>query len=140
MLKEISTTVTLSKVLLSKEFLRMYSTAIPLCLWILLANCNYLLSLTLFQAQEIVSWLLNLSKIPSQPRTIKSWSLLILNDFISGSAITTFGFPPYLESLASASPKVLDTESRPGKTLRGPTMISFLEGLALSIFWAVVLW
>jgi len=39
---------------------------------------------------------------------------------ISGSAITTYGFPPYLGSFASISPKVLETESLPGKTLGGP--------------------
>ena len=50
---------------------------------------------------------------------------MILNDLISGSAITTLGFPPKFESLASASPKVLETDSLPGKTLKGPTIISF---------------
>jgi hypothetical protein len=60
---------------------------------------------------------------------MKSCSFTILNDFISGVGITTFGFPPTFEILASASPKVLETESLPGRTLRGPTMISFLLGL-----------
>ena len=34
---------------------------------------------------------------------------MILKDLISGSAITTFGLPPYLINLASASPNVLET-------------------------------
>jgi hypothetical protein len=32
----------------------------------------------------------------------------------------TLGFPPYFPFLASMSPKVLETERRPGKTLKGP--------------------
>jgi len=43
---------------------------------------------------------------------------------MSGSAVTTFGFPPLYSSLASASPKVLQTERRPGNTLIGPTIYS----------------
>ena len=57
---------------------------------------------------------------------MKSCFLVILKDFISGVDITTFGLPPYFASLASASPKVLDTESLPGRTLKGPTISSFL--------------
>lgn len=49
--------------------------------------------------------------------TMKSWSLVILNDFISGIATTTLGLPPRLIILASMSPKVLHTESLPGSTL-----------------------
>jgi hypothetical protein len=59
---------------------------------------------------------------------MKSCSLTILKDFISGVGITTLGLPPTFEILASASPNVLETESLPGSTLRGPTMISFLFG------------
>ena len=51
---------------------------------------------------------------------IKSYSGEILKDFISGVLITTFGFPPNFSYLASISPKVLETDSRPGKTLKGP--------------------
>lgn len=40
---------------------------------------------------------------------MKSISSVILKDFISGSAIITFGFPPYAFNFASASPKVLET-------------------------------
>ena len=68
---------------------------------------------------------------------MKSWSLVILNDLISGVAITTFGLPPNFANLASASPKVLDTDNLPGKTLNGPTIISFLLGLLLSLAVAV---
>jgi hypothetical protein len=39
----------------------------------------------------------------------KSCSANILNALISGSAITTFGFPPYFTNFASASPNVLET-------------------------------
>ena len=80
-----------------------------------------------------MSSLFSLSKIPSQPSTTKSCSLEILNYFISGVAITTLEFPPNLSIFASASPKVLDTESLPGRTLRGPTITSFLLGLLLSL-------
>ena len=67
---------------------------------------------------------------------------MILKDFISGVATTTFGLPPNLASLASASPNVLETESLPGKTLRGPTITSFLLGSLLLIVCvvAVRLW
>jgi len=40
---------------------------------------------------------------------MKSKSLSILNEIISGVAIITFSFPPNLLNLASASPNVLDT-------------------------------
>jgi hypothetical protein len=40
--------------------------------------------------------------------------------FISGLAMTTWGFPPRTLSLAWASPKARDTERRPGRTLWGP--------------------
>jgi hypothetical protein len=43
---------------------------------------------------------------------------------MSGSALTTFGFPPLNSSFASGSPNVLQTESLPGKTLIGPTIYS----------------
>ena len=39
---------------------------------------------------------------------------------MSGSHTITFGFPPYFGLFASISPKVLDTDKRPGKTRRGP--------------------
>jgi hypothetical protein len=138
LLKAIMTTVTLSSVLLRSEFLSMYSTPMPLCLWTLFANDNVLLSFTLFHTHWIVSSLLSLSNIPSQPRTTKSCSLEILNCLISGVAITTLGLPPNLSSLASASPNVLDTDSLPGSTLRGPTITSFLLGLLPSAFTGAV--
>ena len=78
LLKAIITTVTLSKVLLNNEFLRIYSTPAPHYLWMLLAKFICLLSLTEFHTQAIVSWFDNLSKIPSQPRTMKSCSFVIL--------------------------------------------------------------
>ena len=55
---------------------------------------------------------------------MKSCSCNILNAFISGSDITTYEFPPNLSNLASMSPKVLDTDNLPGKTLIGPTIYS----------------
>lgn len=91
----------------------MYSTPKPACWCILEA----LTSDTEFQTHYIVSLFDNLSKTPSQAITIKSWSAYILNDFISGVAITTLGFPPLDGILASKSPKVLDTDNLPGKTL-----------------------
>ena len=39
---------------------------------------------------------------------------------ISGIGITHLGFPPYLGSLASISPIVLETDNLPGNTLCGP--------------------
>jgi len=47
----------------------------------------------------------------------------ISNSIISGVATTTLGLPPNFSLLASISPKVLETESLPGKTLYGPYMI-----------------
>jgi hypothetical protein len=52
-------------------------------------------------------------------KTIKSKSALNLWTYISGSAITTFGFPPYFVDFASMSPIVLETDNFPGKTLQG---------------------
>lgn len=43
---------------------------------------------------------------------------------ISGSATTTLGLPPLNYNLASGSPNVRETLSRPGKTLIGPTIKS----------------
>jgi len=60
--------------------------------------------------------------MPSQARIMKSWSLVILNDVISGTQTTTFGFPPLNSYLASGSPNVFDTDNLPGRTLIGPTM------------------
>lgn len=140
LLNAIITTVTLSRVLLSKEFFRIYSTAIPLYLWIFYAKPRVLLSWTLFHTQWRVSSFESLSNIPSQPSTMKSCSPVILNWLISGVGITTFGLPPYFESLASASPNVLDTDSLPGRTLKGPTIISFFEGSLASMLVVAVLW
>lgn len=65
--------------------------------------------------------------MPSHPRIIKSWLLLILKEQISGVGTTTFGFPPLLKILASVSPNVRLTDSLPGKTLIGPMIISGIE-------------
>ena len=124
LLNPITTTVTLSKDLLKREFFITYSTPIPQILWMSLAwfftaGWN-LLSWTALQTHEIDSLFSNLSKMPSQPRMIKSCSLTILNFLISGLWITHLGFPPRATILASGSPKVLATESLPGSTLSGP--------------------
>jgi hypothetical protein len=67
---------------------------------------------------------LNLSNIPSHPKTIKSHIFSsIVNYEISGTALTTPFFPPYFSTFASISPKVLETLSLPGKTLYGPKSI-----------------
>lgn len=42
---------------------------------------------------------------------------------MSGLHTTHYGFPPYLYNLASMSPTVLETESLPGNTLKGPYII-----------------
>ena len=81
----------------------------------------------------MVSSLLSLSKMPSQPNTTKSCSFEILNYLISGVATTTRELPPNFSNFASASPKVLETESLPGSTLNGPTISSFLFGLLPSV-------
>ena len=65
-----------------------------------------------------------LSKTPSLASNIKSKLFYILNSLISGSALTTFILPPRYANLASGSPKVLDTDRRPGSTLIGPIMYS----------------
>ena len=70
--KEIITTVTLSRVLLKREFFKIYSTAIPLYLWTLEATFSCLLSWTLFHTQLDTSSFDILSKIPSQPKIKKS--------------------------------------------------------------------
>jgi hypothetical protein len=56
---------------------------------------------------------------------MKSCSLFIINERISGFAITTLGLPPKAEIFASGSPKVLATESLPGSTRRGPAKLSY---------------
>jgi hypothetical protein len=66
------------------------------------------------------SLLLSRSKIPSHPIIIKSKLSCSLKHLISGSHTITFGLPPYFGLFASMSPKVFDTERRPGKTRRGP--------------------
>ena len=124
LLNPITTTDTLSKDLLKREFFMTYSTPIPQILWMSLAwfftaGWN-LLSCTALQTQEIDSLFSNLSKMPSHPRMMKSCSLTILNFLISGLWIAHLGFPPRATILASGSPKVLATESLPGSTLSGP--------------------
>lgn len=133
--KAIMTTVTLSSVFLRREFLRTYSTPSAHWLWTWFLPKE---SSTLFQAHFIVSWLFSLSNIPSHPKIMKSWSGVISKVLISGVAIITFGFPPYWGNLASGSPNVLQTESLPGSTLRGPTTTSGLEPLFVGVI--AVLW
>lgn len=71
-----------------------------------------------------VSRLLILSKIPSHPRTRKSRLSTILRLRTSGIAVTTPGLPPYFSTFASISPKVRQTDNRPGNTLGGPTILA----------------
>lgn len=77
-------------------------------------------SVILSQTISTQSLLLSLSKIPSQPIMMKSKLSCILKLLISGSQTMTLGLPPYRGLLASMSPNVLETESRPGNTLKGP--------------------
>jgi len=58
--------------------------------------------------------------MPSQAMRKKSKLFFNLKVVISGSQTTTFGLPPYRCLFASMSPKVLETESLPGKTRKGP--------------------
>ena len=116
-----TTTVTLSRERLNKAFLRIYSTPIPIYWWTLSYSGVPIvisLSFTLIHTHSATSSFESLSKIPSLPITIKSHSSgSKRNERISGMAITTCGFPPTAEILASRSPKVLQTESLPGRTL-----------------------
>ena len=67
--------------------------------------------------------------MPSHPIMKKSKLSFNLNILISGSHTITFWLPPYFVRLASMSPKVLETESLPGKTRKGPcTYKSFSSG------------
>lgn len=82
-----------------------------------------LIELMLSQHASSTCWLVSLSKMPSQPNTMKSWnSSFTVNYEISGWAIITPSLPPYLGCLASMSPKVRETESLPGITRCGPKM------------------
>ena len=137
---EIRTTVTLSKLCLYSEFLMIDSAASPHWWWMFVGiwgGCSPLgtgssFSFVEFHTAWIVSSEFILSKIPSLPSMIKSLCFWILKDYISGVEIITLGFPPLYSSFASASPKVRETESLPGRTLNGPTTISFLL-LALGV-------
>lgn len=117
-LNVIITTVTLSSVFLSNDSLISASTHVPDYLWI----SSYLLSLVFYQITLTASSELTRSNIPSLPKIIKSLYSVIFICLISGSAITTFGFPPYFVNLASLSPIVLLTDNFPGKTLKGVTI------------------
>lgn len=48
---------------------------------------------------------------------MKSCSDVIFVAIISGSLITTLGFPPCFKLFASKSPSVLETDNFPGNTL-----------------------
>ena len=60
--------------------------------------------------------------MPSQPKNKKSSFFVIVNLLIYGSTQTQFGIPLKSRSLASISPKVLETDNFPGNTLKGPIM------------------
>ena len=55
---------------------------------------------------------------------MKSWSGVIVKLLIYGVQTIALGFPPRSGNFASRSPKVLVTESLPGKTLWGPKIWS----------------
>ena len=105
---------------LKSAFFRTYSTARELCLW----TFSWRSSLVEFQQHWMASLLESLSKIPSEERTMKSCSFWMRKHFSSGVAITTMGLPPNSGIFASMSPKVRETESRPGKTRMGPRSTS----------------
>ena len=54
------------------------------------------------------------------PMRMKSQDSVILKLLISGVAMIHSGFPPFDYNFASASPKLRETESLPGRTLQGP--------------------
>ena len=58
-----------------------------------------------------------------QPINMKSSSSEISNEMISGWQVMHPSLPPYLASLASISPMERATDSRPGDTRKGPTLI-----------------
>lgn len=119
----IITTVTLSNDYLYKLFLSMLSTASPDYWCTFYASFLSLLSMEQeFQTHAEQSSFESLSKIPSHPRIMKSCSLPSLKEVTSGMQATTFGLPPLKSYFASGSPKVRETESRPGSTRIGPTI------------------
>lgn len=103
-------------------YFRTSSTPWPIC------SCTVFILLFSYvsQTHSTASMELSLSKIPSHARTKKSVESSIVNTSMSGSAMTTFGFPPYFGTLASMSPKVRETLSLPGNTLSGPRIVCVL--------------
>jgi hypothetical protein len=75
------------------------------------------------------SLLVSFSNIPSQPKRIKSCSLVTLKHLISGSQIVTSGLPPYLLSFDSMSPMVRETDNLPGSTRAGPFSAYYFPGI-----------
>lgn len=125
----IITTVTLSSDCLYKLFFSTLSTARPHCWCTDWAGLKLGFAYHLFLSHDSqthldTSSLDILSNTPSLASIMKSWFLCIWNYLISGSALTTFIFPPLYASFASGSPKVRETESRPGNTLIGPITYS----------------
>jgi hypothetical protein len=127
--KDIITTVMLSRVFFLTDSESTRSTASAQVLWgskastLFSSLVDYKLVSISSQIRSMISLLVSLSNIPSQPIMINSCSPFItLNYLMSGSAIITPGWPPKNLSLASISPKVLETDSLPGRTLCGPVM------------------
>ena len=87
---------------------------------------EFSLLFTVFQTQSTQSLSFSLSKIPSQPKMMKSCESSNLKDHISGLALITCDV-----YFASKSPNVLHTESLPGNTRIGPIIIS--GGISLPV-------
>lgn len=102
-----------------QTYFKTNSTPFPICSW----TVGFLYFSNVSHTQFIDSVELTLSKMPSHPRRKKSQVSSIKKVSISGSAITTLGFPPNFGSLASMSPNVRETESLPGNTLKGPRIV-----------------
>ena len=59
---------------------------------------------------------------------------------ISGVEINTLGLPPSFGTLASISPKALETDSFPGINLKGPNTFSFLLNEASVLYKHLILY
>jgi hypothetical protein len=141
-LKLTITVVKLSKLFSIADCVKIWSVILPVKLWIVWAWELVLISLLLVwlivsHVTSKTCWFERRSKIPSHPKTRKSWnSGLRVNYEISGCAIITPSRPPYFESLASISPKVRETDSLPGNTLWGPhTTYPWFEPCTYWIDW-----
>ena len=119
--KNITTTVTLSYARWPMAPSKIYSALLAAHWWIFMSLVKH------FQTIWLISSFESLSKIPSEPITMKSCLFVILNSFISGSHIMALGFPFKSFSLDLASPKDLVIANPPGKTRKVFSVFLFLR-------------